>query len=496
MRIVLVLLIGWLAVTSMSRAQDVPPLPDGQQILVWAQPVDGGGGELLLLGEGGMQTVLPLSRNVSDVSPCGVHATSPDGRFVAFSVTDGRTANLYQMTDASPRLSILSNNINAMTCVVGVQYDPDSARVGYLMWASPAANAIIPAARLLIHNTETLALVGNFENVADFTMTSGGASFVTMFRNAQNEYVEVGVNVWDGTSTREVTTLVSNQSNGCVYTSASLDHITETRLAVTVGYRCRRGVTATQYQIYSVDLETRIATLLLQGQTKTQFIPNAHTNHVIVAPNETAIFQLLPDNLRTDSGVLVEMQLAAPAERVLLPGAIQMPQANRAPTNGLPTLSWDKRWLALVVNDANNSATLYAYDMDASTIPPIFVPSSSRGDRFTGLQFTSDSGTLVYLAGTPQVNAAFAINLTTGITNRLARGRFNLDALALSPFTPTIALVDSRTLTDGQPRYDVLVMVDVNTGAVTDLLVGANLANNRVRERLALVPIAWRKPAN
>jgi hypothetical protein len=496
MRIVLLLLIGWLVFTSVSSAQDAPSLPDGQRLLVWAQPVDGGGGELLLLGSGEPQTVLPLSSSASDVSPCGVRATSPDGRFVAFSVTDGRTTNLYQMTDASPRLSILSNNINTMTCVVGVQYDPDSARVGYLMWASPAANAIVPAARLLIHNTETLALVGNFENVSDFTMTSEGASFVTMFRNAQNEYVEVGVNVWDGISTREVTTLVSNQSSGCVYTSASLDHITATQLAVTVGFRCRRGMTTTQYQIYSVDLETRIATLLLQGQTKTQFIPNARTNRVIVAPNEQTVFQLLPDNLRTDSGVLVEMQLAAPAERVLLPGAIQMPQANRTPTNGLPTTSPDGRWLGLVVNDANNNATLYAYDLNAAAIPPIFVPSSSRGDRFTGLQFTADSNTLVYLAGTPQVNAVFAINLTTGVNNRLARGRFNLDALALSPFTPTVALVDSRTLSDAQPRYDALVMVDLNTGAVTDLLVGANLSDNRVRDRLALVPIAWRKPAS
>ncbi len=496
MRIGLAIVIGWLVLIGVSSAQEIPSLPDGQQILMWAQPMGGGGGSLLLVGAGEPQTVLPLSSSVSSVAPCGVNATSPDGRLVTFSVTDGGMTNLYQMRDNSPRLGILSNNINPMTCVVGVKYAPNSARVGYLTWSSPAVGAITPVARLLIHDAETLALVGNFENVADFTITAEGASFVTMFRNAQNEFVEVGVNVWDGTSTREVTTLVSNQSEGCVYTSVSLDHITATQLVVTVGFRCRRGVTATQYQLYSVDLETRIATLLLQGQAKTQFLPSSRTNQVIVAPNNASIFQLLPDNLRTDSGVLVEVQLSAPVERVLLPGAIQMPQVGRPPANSLPVLSPDGRWLALVVNDANNNATLYAYDLDAATIPPIFVPSSSRGDRFSGVQFTGDSGTLFYLAGTPEVNAAFAVNLTTGISGRLARGRFKLEAAAVSPFTPTVALVDSRTLTDSQPRYDTLVMLDLNTGAVTDLLVGADLSDNRVRDRISFVPIAWRKPAN
>jgi hypothetical protein len=484
-----ILLALWLALTGTSRAQELPPLPDNQRLLVWIQSIDGGGGELALIGSGPAQTVLPLSRSAGSVQPCGAQATSPNSRYVAFSVTDGGATNLYQMIDASPRLNILSNNINPMTCTIGVQYDPNSMRVGYLMWPSPNVNNMAPTARLLIHNAENLALVGNFENVADFDMTSTGAAFVTMFRNAQNEYVEVGINVWDGTSTRELTTLVADQSNRCVYTSASIASITSTRLALTVGFRCRRGITATQYQIYSVDTEARVAVLLLQGQTKTQFIPNARTNQVIVAPNGQSIFQLLPDNLRTDSGVLIEMSLAAPAERVLIPGAIQMPQANRTPINGLPVLSSDARWLALVVNDANNNAALYAYDMNAPSLPPIFVPGSSRGDRFAGLRFTGD------LAGTPESNAAFALNLTTGISNRLARGRFNLDTVAVSPFTPTVALVDSRTLTDGQPRYNALVMVDLNTGALTDLIIGANLAEGRVRERLALVPIAWRRSA-
>lgn len=496
MQIRLAILLGlWLTAICTSRAQELPPLPDGQRLLVWVQSVDGNGGELALMGGGPTQAVLPLSSSASSAALCGAQATSPNGRYVAFSVTDGRTTNLYQMIDASPRLTILSNNINPMTCTVGVQYDPDSARVGYLMWPSPNVSGLEPTARLLIHNAENLALVGNFENVADFDMTRGGATFVTMFRNAQNEYVEVGINTWDGTSTREVATLVADQGNRCVYTSASVASISPTRLAVTVGFRCRRGNTTTQYQIYSVDTEARVAVLLLQGQAKTQFLPNARTNQVIVAPNGQSIFQLLPDNLRTDSGVLIEMPLAAPVERVLLSGAVQMPQAGRPAVNGLPTLSLDERWLALVVNDANNNATLYAYDMNAPALPPIFVPSSSRGNRFTGLQFTADSGTLFYLAGTPESNAAFALNLTTGVSSRLARGRFNLDAAAVSPFTPTVALVDSRTLADGQPRYDALVMVDLNTGTLTDLLIGANLAEGRVRERLTLVPIAWRKSA-
>lgn len=104
MRIELAIIIGWLVLIGVSSAQEMPSLPDEQQILVWAQPV-GGGGSLLLMGAGEPQTVLPLSSSVSSVAPCGVSATSPDGRLVAFSVTDGSTTNLYQMRDNSPRLA-------------------------------------------------------------------------------------------------------------------------------------------------------------------------------------------------------------------------------------------------------------------------------------------------------------------------------------------------------------------------------------------------------
>ena len=477
------------------QAQTLAPMPEDQQLLVWISPRNGDAGQLALLNEAEAVQVLPLPASVTDVDACGLDPVSQDGRFVTFSVRDGDIISLYQMTDASPRLNTLNTNLNAMTCVGdGVQYSPDNLYVGYLMWGSPSESAITLVSRLLIHDAMTTNIEANYENVADFTMVEGGAAYVTMFKNTADDYVEAGINVWDGSSTREITTLFTDQTLGCVYTSASISEISEGRLVVTVGVRCRRGETSTQYQMYTVDTETRQSSLLLQGLANGQFFAYTRTNNIYAAPNEQSLFQLLPGNFSNDTGVLFSTALDNPAERIVVPDYIQMPQISNLSTNDIPQLSLNGQWLALAVNTPDDNATLYAVDLDAPTVPPISVPGNNQGDAFTSLLFTDDSLQLFYLAGNPENNAAYSLDLTTGIPIRVGRGRYVANSAALSPFAPLVAVTDSRTYSDTEPRYDMVVTIDLVTGAQTDLFAGAEIVNGKVTNESVVVPIAWRKP--
>jgi hypothetical protein len=488
-------MLGWLIIGVGVQAQTLAPMPEDQQLLVWQSPRNGDAGQLMLLTEDINIPVLSLPNTVTDVSLCGINPVSQDGRFVAFKVVDGNQTNLYQMTDANPRISTLNTNLNAMTCVGdGVQYSPDNLHVGYLMWGSPAESAITLAARLLIHDTATTNIKANYENVADFIMMDGGAAYVTLFKNTANDYVEAGINTWDGSSTREITTLFTDQTQGCVYTSTSINTLSDGRLVVTLGVRCTRGETRTQYQIYTVDTETRQSSLLLQGLANGQFFAYTRTNNIYTSPNGQAVFQVLPGNFSNDTGVLISTALDAPAERVVIPDYVQMPQLSKLAPNDIPQLSDNGQWLALVVNTPDRIATLNAIDLDAPNVPPIAVPSNNAGDAFTNLLFTDDNQQLFYLAGNTENNAAFSVDLVTGISNRVGRGRYIPNSAVMSPFASLVAVTDSRTYSDAEPRYDMVVTIDLATGAQTDLFAGADIVDGKVTNDSMLVPIAWRRP--
>ncbi len=122
-----------------------------------------------------------------------------------------------------------------------------------------------------------------------------------------------------------------------------------------------------------------------------------------------------------------------------------------------------------------------------------FAPSNWHNDALVS-HFTDDSLQLFYLAGNPENNAAYSLDLTTGISSRVGRGRYVANSAALSPFAPLVAVTDSRTYSDTEPRYDMVVTIDLVTGAQTDLFAGAEIVNGKVTNESVVVPIAWRKP--
>lgn len=485
-----------LALTVISQAQTLAPLPSNQQLLVWDNPDEGKtAGKLVLLTSDTTTDVLTLDNTVSNVVACGTNPTSLNGRQLAIGVTNNSRITLYQMTDNNPALTVLNTEVNGMTCVGdGLQYNADGTRVGYLMWPSPADTAITLTSRLLIQDTQSLAFLGNFDDVTDFSMTADGAVFVTLFRNAQGDFVEAGINVWDGSSTREITTLFADQENKCSYGSASVSNISDSQLAVMIGFRCQRGETSTQYQIYTVNTSTRAATLTLAGLASGQFFDFTRTNNVYLAPNANSLFQFLPDNFSNSTSRLIETPLTNPGENILVLNSIQMPQLRSVAPNGVPQVSPNGQWLAAVGNDANNNATLYAVDMNNASLPPIELPAASRGDRINSLHFTSDNGRLFYVSGIPENNIAYTLDLTSGVASRIGRGRYVLNSAVLSPTAPVVAVTDIRTVSDKEPPYNVLQMIDLGSNAQTDLLAGAEIVDGKVINTRTLTPIAWRRP--
>lgn len=483
-----------LLLTLMSQAQTLAPLPGGEQILVWLSPRNGAIGQVALVSDDALTQVLAAPATVSDVSVCGRGAQSADGRYLAFSVTDGQTTNLYQMTATNPRLNTLNTDINRMTCVGdGAKYSPDGDQVAYLTWSSPAESNITLGARLLVHDTSTLNIIGNFEEVAAFDLESDFAVYVTLFKNSANEYVEAGVNLWDGSGTRELATLFADTNNQCQYLSVSVAIMDAENIAVALGYRCRRGGNESQYQVYRVNISSRTAALVLQGVTSGSFFAYTNTHNILPAPNGQSLFQTLPDDLRNDSARLIETPLENPMERVVIPRYMLMQKVNQNQANALPRLSPNGQWFASVTNTPDNLATLHIVDLNAPTVPPIVIPAGPAGDTISRVVFTPDSAQLVYIAGNATNNATFIVDLTTGISTRLARGRYSPKSGVISPFSPTIALTDARTYSDTEPRYDMLVMQDILTGEQTDLLAGAEIVDGRVVNSSVIVPLAWRK---
>jgi hypothetical protein len=467
-------------------------LPSGEKLLVWSQGSDSG--QLLLVDGGTVTEILALASAKPSVVPCGTAPTSPNGNASAFSVADVNTTTLYLMRGTDAQLLTLQGNINPMTCVGdNLQYAPDSNRVGYLAWAAPNTADITPSARLFIHNVGDNSIQANIENVASFDMTQNGADYITFFANQNNKTVQVGINRWDGSTSREVTTIYADESNTCDYQSANIRNMSNQRMAVILAYRCARGETRTQYQLYIVDVESNSSTLLSSGVARGALFAFTRTTNIYPAPNGNAIFATIPDGVKNDSSKMLNILTENSAETVLIERNIVMPQVNQTSPNAVPSVSYDGRWLAMVENDGNNIAKLSIFDLDNATFPPIVLTAGSAGDAISSVLFSLDSKKLFYVAGTDgENNSAFALDLATGVSNRLIRGKYN-SVSAIAPSGSFVALTDRRSIRDDQPTYDVIVMLDLANGTQKDVLVGADVTDSTVTNVRELVPIAWRK---
>lgn len=478
------------------------------KLLAWVAPGVAPGrqgasapGELVFFNQDGtMDRVLELPGGTTQVSACGNDATTPDGNFFAFMVATAsggvERATLYMMQNTNPQLHTIAEDINPISCVGSspFRFSPGGARYAYIDWPSDANNADSPRGRLLIHNTGDNMQVGNFENVTDFVLTDDGAAFISFFYNENNQATEVGISVWDGSNDREVSTLLAEEN--CYYTSASVTPITGGEFAAVLGYRCTRGETQTQWQLYRVNPENRSAQVLASATAGGRYFGFSDTNALFSAPDGSSVFFTVPDGVSSQSVSIYASDLSETPPTQILDRFQIMPSVSDTAydeNNATAQISPDMRYLAVVENTANNDATLNVIDLSDPSLPPIRLSAGDRGDTISWMIFSADSNQLFYVAGgdAGRNNSLFVLNLATGSESRIARGRYA--QAALSQDASLIAVMQWFVYDDEEAPYLTLEVMDVNTTAASTIFVGGELdaEGELINQRFAY-PLSWR----
>ena len=496
----LLLVTGQESATPTASAQDT----GGERMLVWvgngAAPGEHSASEpgqlVYMFPDGEMQPVMEIPPQTSRVVACGGGASSPDDSYFAFFVGLER-GQLFLMQGADT-ITQLDDDYHTLGCTgkQAFQYSPDSSRFAMIDYNKLPADETFPATgRLRLGETASASITTSFENAAAFALGDDSMAYVGFFTNDEGEATEAGVFLVEDGQDREVSTLFADED--CRFTSAEVGMVSDGRLVAVMGQRCRvSGQIQTQWQFYTVDPETRSATLALSDQQPASFFWYARSNNLYTAPDGTSVLHTIPDGLTASSTSLVAVNVDDVSSTVIVPNNTVMPRFTNRPyltQNHLPVISPDGRWLALTTNTANDEATLLLFDLNNLDLPPIEIAARDRGDTFAEVLFTPDSSRVVYVAGAPNAgdNSLFALDLETENDFRVERGHFAQGAI--SPDGSTVALMEWQIPEDDrEPNYVNLVTVDVETGERTTLFEGAEIVDGEVTNQQFAFPLTWR----
>jgi hypothetical protein len=466
------------------------PLNDGAQLLMWIAPNAGGNSRVVLYDGANTPTILLDETGITGVVQCG-EGTSPNGTYTMFQTVGGlNIGNLYLLTGTDSNIVTLEQGLNVVGCMSdNAQFSPNSEQLAYLSYPDGSERLASPFGRLLIKNTADQTIVGNYENIAAFDMTDFGLVAVGFFPNDDGEATEVALFRLEGNSLQEVSTLTSDIDNDCYYNNAAIRSLGNRMLAV-LGYRCNRGDNrATQYQVYSVDVPARTATQILSGNTAGGYFPFTRSNSVYGNGNN-AIFTV-PDGLTNNTVSVYSTDIVNPSVNVVAERFAVMPGVS-ASTNNAPVISNDGRYLAFVTNDGNAKAALYVTDLTNLSLPPVVIEVGDRGDSVNEMIMTPDSRRLFYVSGVADSgnNSTFLLDLTTGTSNRLARGRFGNGVMNADG--SQVALLSYVTVDDEPNPYQTIVVMNVNDGAQTTIYEGAQVVEGEIQNSETLRLVAWR----
>jgi hypothetical protein len=449
--------------------------------------------------EGATETVLQLPNGTTRVTQCGPASTSPDGSLFAFlaTVTAGgvETGTLYMMRGVELQVHTVANDLNPVSCYGSApfRFSPDNARYAYVDWAADANNATSPRGRLMIYNSADHSSAGNFEDVANFTLTTSGAAFVNFFNNDRQEATEVGISVWDGSSDREVASLRADEN--CTYTSASITEVTGGKLAVMLGYRCATG--NTQWQLHTVDPANRTSQLEVTQPSAGRYFGFSDTNSIYASTDGSTVFFTVPDGINNQSASLLSTNLSNIAATTVIENGGLMSAVSDLPydaNNATAQLSPDNRFLAIVRNTPDNDATLFVVDLSNPAAPPISLDAGDRGDTVLDMEFSADSSRLYYVAGADEGgnNSLFVLDLATGSESRIDRGRYA--QMAVAPDGSLVAIMNWVVFNDAEPPYLTFMFLDPATGSESIVYVGGEIsAENKLINPGFAYPLAWRR---
>lgn len=476
-------------------------IPQGDKILVWIGQGDAPGdqpnsqpGELAFVDAGdAIETVMPLPEGATFVVPCGDDATSDDGRYFTFFV-GGEVGTLYLMDGVQAPLPV-AENLFAMACTGQgtFRYSPDGKRLAYLDFPLAVTSNIYAEGTLNVASTSDLTDRVAFDEVTAFDLHNETVAFIGLFPNSQGQAVEAAINTWSGDTDREIATLTAD--SGCQYNSAQVRFVSAEKLAVVMGHRCSAGDTRTHWQLYTVDITTRSATLALSAPLVGTHRVAGRTNSVWVSGDGGAVAFTTPDGVTTfTTGIVVAPLDSLTPMDVIGRDAVMARYTNR-PTYGSenhpPVQSADGNWVALVQNDPNNQATFTMIDFAAPDLPILFT-AGERGNIISEILITPDSKQAIFVAGghSGSNNSLFGIELTTGNDTRIRRGRYGHGVM--SPDGDKVALMSWQAIND-VPAYMELLIVDLPSTAETAVFVGGQVVDNRVENQQFIYPLSWRR---
>jgi len=481
-------------------AQDTETaIPAGQKVLAWVgngqtpstEPKANPGQLVFITGDGSIEPVMDLPPNITHVFPCGgAAATSPNGDYFAFFM--GRdTGELYVMKGAQVPAIRITERTNMMGCTGNgtFSFSADSSRIAFLDYPDGYNTDSSPTARLVIHDLATSSELENFEETAAFSWYDTGIAYMTFFKSLRGQATEASVSYWDGKRDREIVARTSE--DGCYYTTASLGTLADGRLAAVLTSRCDQAG-KTVWQLFTIDLENRSMTVIGDGTTRGGYFPFARTNSLFVAPDGSSAFFTVPDGLSNETVGLNVGALVAPGIKTLVADHAIMPLVSLPPYrpgNHSSVLSPDGHLLALVRNDANNNASLVMIDLSAPDLPPIEISAGDRGNQITEMMFTPDSSRLLFVAGN-DTSAVYSLDTITGANDRLNRGRYAEGVM--SPDGTKVALINREQLTERQPLYDTLVVLDLIEGFETKVFVGGDVVDAKIQNQKFIYPLSWR----
>lgn len=439
-------------------------------------------GQVAIIGtDGAISTLIEVPDVGQPARLCGERALSPDGDLLAFYV-GGDRGSLYLMRGAAAPVRVRDVEYLACLGMGTFTFSPNGGRFAYIDYPPGATRAEFASGPLRIHDSTSLDEVASFDGAVAFDLSATDALFLRFFANGQGVADEAAAVLWDGTSEREVATLLPTD-DGCRFTSGQIARAAGQPFIV-MGQRCRGADARTFWQMYSLDVAAGAVSLIKSDAQPGAFVTFARNNAAFASPDGATLYFTVPDGVAAFTVAVAALSRADSA--ISVPVARQAVFPNFSGTaNATPRFSPDGRWLTFVITSPDGDNQLAALQLDAPARAPLTLSAGSRGDTIPAFDYNILSDRLFAIAG-GQDNALYDFDLNSGIARRIARGQF-MEALAAAP--DQIAVVERRIQENPPAELFDLALVAVADGAKRTIFTGEPLPGGG---STIAVPLAWR----
>lgn len=444
----------------------------------------------LISAEGDVIPVLDLPSG-SRVAACNDEGENlSDRRYFAFYAGGQEAGTLYIMDGIYAPRAV--GAIDYLACVMGTfQFSPDGDQFAYIGYVPSASRNEFPVGTLRVFDSATLSEQYRIENAIAFQLTANNLTTVSFFTDEDGKADEAAVSEWDGTSERELATILPTEER-CRFSSASVAKAIGGMVAMVLGQRCD-GQQQMQWQFYTIPAPfDGSITLVASDNQPGDYVSFARNNALFLSEAGDIAYFTVPDGVTANTVAVAAINFAADNDvRVAVDRQVLMPTF-RGATNAEPRQSYDRSWLAFTMTSPNNDNNLYALDLVNTDNPPIIIRAGARNDLISALAFTPNNASVVYTAGSSNGgdNSVFALDLASGTAARVRRGNFGR-ALVVSPDGEHAAVNEWVSVQDGtQTRtFQALRMINLQTNTETTLFEDSDSPANA---RINAIPLVWR----